>query len=119
MNGLYHKKIGLPARYHHPNCTVSVFWTHHAMKAALGDRYGEIAFVETIDLSLFETIEVEVTEGTISKILVRGEYSDNLDVTYALIPRAGQSWLIKTTWLNWWNDDHRLISRAKYVGGRG
>lgn len=107
---LYHKDIGLPARYRHPNATVKVEWTKHAINAAQSDRYGNVDVVDTIDLSRFETVEVEVTEGKIVKILVRGEFDDYLDVTYALIPIAGQAWKVKTTWLNMWDDHHRLTN---------
>ena len=117
MNGLFHKKIGLPANYRHPMAVVPVRWTFHAIKAANSDRYGNVQITDRIDLTKFETVEVEIVAGRIAKILVRGAYSDNLDVTYALIPQLGKEWVVKTTWLNWWNDDHRLISRSKYVGG--
>lgn len=113
---LYHKKFGLPTNYRHPMAMVEVRWTRHAINAAQSDRYGNVDIVKSINLKEFETIEVEVLDGKITKILVRGPFNDYLDVTYALIPIAGEPWTIKTCWLNLWDDEHRLgKSAGKYV----
>ena len=114
---LYHYTIGLPAKYRHPMATVRVEWTKHAERAAVTDRYGIVPIVTEVDLSRFFTVEVEQDErGVITKILVRGEFDSGHDVVYALVPRAGKPWVVKTTWLNAHTDVHRLGKSAwKYT----
>ena len=54
--------------------------------------------------------------GVVTKILVRGPFDNEHDVCYALVPRAGMPWVIKTTWLNHLSDTHRLVkSRDRYT----
>lgn len=116
---LYHYAIGLPENYRHPMATVRVEWTKHAERAAQDDRYGIIPIVKFIDLTRFHTVEVEKDErGVVTKILVRGPFDNDHDVCYALVPRAGMAWVVKTTWLNHFNDVHRIGKfRDRYVGG--
>ena len=114
---LYHYTIGLPANYRHPMAVVRVEWTKHAERAAANDRYGKIHLVKSVDLRNFHTVEVEKDErGVVTKILVRGPFDNEHDVCYALVPRAGMPWVIKTTWLNHLSDTHRLVkSRDRYT----
>ena len=99
--------------------TVRVEWTKHAERAAVTDRYGIVPIVKFIDLTRFHTVEVEKDErGVVTKILVRGPFDNEHDVCYALVPRAGMAWVVKTTWKNALTDTHSLKnSRHRYVGG--
>lgn len=96
---------------------VRVEWTKHAERAAADDRYGIIHLVKSVDLRDFHTVEVEKDgRGVITKILVRGPFDNEHDVCYALVPRAGKPWVIKTTWKNHLSDTHRLVkSRDRYT----
>lgn len=97
---------------------VKVEWTKHAERAAHDDRYGIIPLAKYIDLRAFHTVEVEKDErGVVTKILVRGPLDNDHDVCYALVPRAGMAWVVKTVWKNAHTDTHSLKnSRHRYVG---
>lgn len=114
---LYHYTIGLPANYRHPMAVVRVEWTKHAERAAADDRYGKIHLVKSVDLRRFHTVEVEKDgRGVVTKILVRGPFDNEHDVCYALVPRAGKPWVIKTVWKNAITDKHSLKnSRHRYT----
>lgn len=114
-DGLYHTEVGLPEGYRHPACAVPVTYSLHALNEARKDRYGFIPCPELLGLSRFETVEVEVVGGRLSKIVVRGAMTETKDVVYVLIPKAGKPWFCKTVWVNLKSDSHRTLDRSRYV----
>lgn len=110
---LYHAEIRLPDGFTIPTARVALKWTRHAERARWDDRYGMIPMFSTIPLSQFEVIEVGVEAGIIAKILVRGHYTDEIDICFVLIP--GPQYVVKTVWMNRRNDQHKTLDRSKYV----
>lgn len=115
QSGLYHAEVRLPEGYRHPRATVTVQYSNHAMMESRRDRYGSITLPESIDLSNFDTVEVEVIGGRVHKIVVRGALDSQRDVVYVLMPKAGRPWFCKTVWVNLRTDSHRTLDRSRYV----
>lgn len=114
-DGLYHASVMLPAGYRHPNCVVGIEYSRHAKDEARRDRYGLIDLPASVNLSGYQTVEVEVVGGAIHKIVVRGAMDDTRDRILVLMPRAGRAWLCKTTWVNLRSDSHKTLDRSRYV----
>lgn len=112
---LYHAEIGFPYGFKAPVGTYKLEWTNHADKARRDDRYGYIEMFDSINTNEFDVIELEVNSaGRPTKIVLRGELDNQFDVTFVLIPRVG-TWLVKTVWLNYWNDTHKTLNKTKYT----
>lgn len=114
-DGLYHAEVGLPERYRHPNSMVPVAYSNHARRAAGDDRYGSIPLPGVLHLTRFETVEVEISGGRVSKIVVRGPLDDTRDAVYVLIPNFGKRWFCKTVWVNLNSDQHKTLDKSRYV----
>lgn len=110
---LFHTDLGFPVKFQAPTGTYKLEWSNHANKARYDDRYGFIETFDTITTKDYTVIELLVEDGKIAKIVLRGELDNDFDITYVLIPRKG-SWLVKTVWLNYWNDTHKTLDTSKY-----
>lgn len=118
-DGLYHAEIGLPEGYRHPSGLVNIDYSAHARKAAGDDRYGYIPLPAAISLSRYKTVEVEILNGKVRKIVIRGALLMDIaerDVIFVLMPRAGKPWFCKTVWANLKSDSHKTLDRSRYVG---
>jgi hypothetical protein len=114
---LWHADIRLPSCATLPDWRVSLVWSNHADGERIKDRYArEIPRFETLPLSRFEVIEVETTPDAsrVTKWLVRGHWTTDLDLVFALIPTHKTSWFVKTVWVNERNDTHKTLDRSKY-----
>lgn len=112
---LYHTEVGFPNGFTSPKGVYGLEWSQHADRARCDDRYGYIEKFATIDTKNFTVIEVGFNSvGRPVKIVLRGELDNKFDITFVLIPRAG-SWLVKTVWLNYWNDTHKTLDQTKYT----
>lgn len=114
-DGLYHAEVGLPERYRHPACRVVIQYSQHALREARRDRYGMMELPDFVDLSTYRTVEVEVTSGRVSKLVVRGALDEYRDIVFVLIPKAGKPWFVKTVWVNLNSDTHRTLDRSRYI----
>jgi len=112
---LYHSDIRLPDGFTKPTARVELVWTRHADAARTDDRYGQIPRFANVPLSMFDVIEVGVEAGKVSKMLVRGHYSADIDVCFVLIPCKTDKWIVKTVWQNERTDVHRTLDRSRYV----
>lgn len=112
---LYHADIRLPDWYVAPTERVTLKWSDHALKAARSDRYGDIPQFDNIPLFAFETIEIETCEDYVTKYVMRGHWTADLDVVFVLIPMGKRPWLVKTVWINKRNDSHGTLDRSRYV----
>lgn len=110
---LWHSEIRLPTGFVAPTERVTLEWSIHADRARKDDRYAEIPKFKTIPLSVFSVIEVETTGSKVSKLVMRGHWTADLDVVFVLIP--GPVYFVKTVWINKRNDVHKTLDRSKYV----
>jgi len=113
--GLYHFEIGLPKGFRLPDYVVALVWTRHAQQASRNDRYRDIPQWKALNLASCETIEVEVTNKRVDKVVVRTSLDSTNDVVYVLIPKGSQPWVVKTVWINRQSDTHKTLDRSKYV----
>jgi hypothetical protein len=114
-DGLYHTDIALPTGYRHPAAMVSVTYSRHATEEARKDRYGLIDLPGSIDLRVYHTVEVEVKQGRVAKIVARGPLDNTHDKVIVLMPQMGQPWFVKTVWINRHDDLHRTLDHSRYV----
>lgn len=111
---LYHADIKLPDGFRLPNRVVNLYWTRHAERARLNDRYGVIPQMPMLDLSQCNTIEVGMEGRSVKKIVVRTPFDTFNDLVLVLIPGPG-AWVVKTVWFNQANDSHKTLDRSRYV----
>lgn len=111
---LYHADIRLPDGFRLPDQRVTLEWSRHAEQARTNDRYGIIPRFESIPLSRFSVVEVGVEGRKVEKVVVRGHWTETLDVVFVLIPTA-RDWFVKTVWVNERNDTHGTLDRSRYV----
>ena len=107
---LYHQQIGFPSTFRRPVGSFATRPTHHA--TARAKEYG-ITIPERINLNDYSIVEIEMIAGRLVKIVIRGEYDNYDDICMAVIPNRGVM-LIKTVWLNAWDDKHNTLDVSKY-----
>lgn len=114
MSGLFHKEIGFPnvklpeGRYELGK------YSHHALRAAEDDRYGEAKVLpKSIDMSQVDLVEIEVENDKVVKAVVRTDYDSKLDLVIVFMPQTHDNF-VKTVWFNEKTDQHRTLQRWKY-----
>lgn len=108
---LYHYSIGFPdvERF---SGIMKLEYSYHALNASNDDKYGMITLPNILDLLDTSTrlIEMEVTNGIMSKGVYRVKY----DKTYDLVLVVLRNGRVKTLWLNSVSDKHVTLDRSKY-----
>jgi Na+-transporting NADH:ubiquinone oxidoreductase subunit NqrA len=113
---LYHYSIGFPdvERF---SGIMQLEYSYHALNASNDDKYGMITLPNILDLTgldLLDTstrlIEMEVTNGIMSKGVYRVKYDKRYDLVLVVL-RNGR---VKTLWLNSVSDKHVTLDRSKY-----
>ena len=113
-DGLYHKEIAMPREVTALKAvTIRPTHTRHAREAALTDRYGVINLPEVVSFSGADVVEAEITEGRVSKLVVRRPYDEARDIVMAIGFRNSESFL-KSAWFNLRNDNHGTLNRERY-----
>lgn len=96
----------------------------HARRAALNDRFGQLASVPLAhEFTRDEIFEVEVERGEIVKFCarLREGFSANTGLQIDLIlvcmksVRTRGALFVKTLWLNLRSDVHRTLDKSKYI----
>lgn len=112
---LYHKDVGFPEDINMPrnfNPVMSLRYGSHAEAAAHNDRYGEMRLPHRIDVRKGTTIEIGVTGKTVTKMVIRFDYNEQLDMVLVIIPESS---FVKTVWFNEKGDKHSTLDRRKYA----
>ena len=110
---LYHREVYAPVPMFRSPGVVRVHYTDHAREQAETDRYGNMrAYLHKfIDFDEGEIVEVEVTDGLVSKRLVRIRATKELDLVLAVLSNGR----VTTVWVNQRDDRHSTLNRSKYV----
>lgn len=122
---IYSPEVYIPDWFEMPTERVKLRYSAHALYACNNDRYGAIPVFETIPLSRFNLVELGVGFGkvnrfgikakrVVTKIVVRGKFDQDRDITFALIP-SEQYYFVKTCWFNLSTDNHRTLMRKRYA----
>lgn len=124
---LYHPEIFMPNWFEAPTERATLEYSRHALYALSNDRYGGIPQFETIPLCRFSVVELGVKHAKrnqlgvpaappqVSKIVVRGRYSSELDIVFVLCPRGNGKYFVKTCWFNRNDDKHKTLRRERYA----
>lgn len=107
---LYHFEIGFPKGLNTKFGVLELNYTRHALNAANNDRYGRVNLPRKINTDNAKTIEVEVTDNYVTKIVYRIHYNDRYDLCVVV----GVECRVYTVWMNERNDGHRTLNRTKY-----
>jgi hypothetical protein len=110
---LYHTSIGFPSTFRAPVGEFALAYTHHALRAALNDRYGLIDLPASLRVSAARIIEIGHDNYRTSKILYRLAYSDDLDLCIVVVP--GVPMVVKTVWLQAKGDAHNTLDASRYA----
>ncbi len=114
-SALYHKDIFLPAPVATlGQMTIAPKVTRHAEQAAQSDRYGCIAIPSRVTFSGKDVVEAELTQGRVTKLVVRVAYDATRDLVLAIGFDKGASF-IKTVWFNLNSDTHSTLKRHLYA----
>lgn len=110
---LYHKDVFAPAPLFRSPGVLRVKYGTHAVNAAEQDRYGDLSRYLTpyIDMDEAEIVEVEVTDGRITKRVVRVPIRNELDIVLVIAADG----FVRTVWGNKYSDAHRTLDRSKYA----
>lgn len=115
----YHRDIGIPSNVTVPQRVVKCEYIGHADRERFDEKYGHIPRLDDVDLSTADVVEVAVSEGRVSKLLVRVPHptSRQDDIVMALRPGATKKhpWTVVTNWVNRKNDKHGTLDRSKYA----
>lgn len=110
---VYHKDVFAPGSIFASPGTLRVRYGHHAVQAAEDDRCGDLSryLRPYVDVDEAEIIEVEVTDGKITKRVLRVPIAPNLDLV--MVVKADG--FVKTVWGNFASDTHKTLDRSKFV----
>lgn len=109
----FHYSIGLPSNFTRPEHLVRLAYTLHARKRAAFKFGNELRLPGALNLSKFQVIEVTMTGNKVSKLVVRGAYTEKRDIVFVIVPRRDK-WLCVTVWPNDKCDIHKTLDRSKY-----
>ena len=107
---IFHHSIGFPSTFRRP---IGNFYTKPSRHAIARAQEKRIDIPRIVNLSDFDIIELEITNGRIAKMVIRGEYDDYDDICMAVNFDRG-SLFIRTVWLNDINDTHNTLDTSKY-----
>ncbi len=110
---LYHKDVYAPEVIFRSPGVLRLRYSRHAREAAIDDRYEDLTpyLRDYRDFDDAEIVEVEMTEGQISKRVVRFQVSDTL----VLVMAVSSDGFVRTVWGNRVTDRHATLDRRKYV----
>lgn len=110
---LYHRSVYAPAAMFRSPGVVRLHYTRHALQAAKDDKYGDMTrYLRTyLDFDAADIVEVEVTNGEITKRVIRVPVNNEL-VLVMVVSGIGR---VITVWANQLNDDHASLDRTKFV----
>lgn len=113
---LYHRSVYAPAPMFRSPGVVRLEVTHHARQAAKDDRYGDLSkyLRHYLDFDATDIVEVEVTDGVITKRTVRLPVTPDLVLVLVV---SGEGRVI-TVWGNRRDDDHATLNTKKFVQPR-
>lgn len=108
----YHALKGFPASLNLPTKTYLLNYTKHARQEALKDMYADkISLPTHLDFSSVDISKIVVVNKTITKMMCRKPYNEELDLTLVIDPRDRS---VITVWLNEKNDNLGNIYLHKY-----
>ena len=107
---LYHFEVYMPEAFKRPVFEGELFYSAHAKRAALDDRYGAIVLPRYFNAEVATLIEVETEKGVPVKQLWRQPLDEKHDLVLA-IQRDG---LVRTVWINVRNDAHTTLQAHRY-----
>lgn len=110
---LYHKDVFAPEQYFRSPGVMRLRYGHHAKAAAADDRFGDLTpyLRPYVDIDEAEVVEVEVTNGAVTKRILRVPVRDDL----ALVLVVMDNGFVKTVWGNRTEDTHKTLHRGRYV----
>lgn len=134
-DGLYHRETGIPWHLFEPFAkqAYGLEYGQHARRAALDDRFGQLASVPLSYCPDHASVfEVEVEQGRIVKFAARlsvgfSVVSDSrksmvgfgkaIDLILVCTPslRDSNNLFVKTLWLNERTDGHHTLDKSKYI----
>ena len=110
---LYHKDVYLPKGLALPTAPFGLWWSGHARRACLNDRYGVIEPPTGIDPRSAQVIEVETdSAGRAVKVVYRQPYRAGLSLCIVVLL---DGYVVKTAWLNQANDRHSTLDTRRYA----
>lgn len=110
---LYHRAVYAPVPLFRSPGVMRVRYTRHARQAALDDRYGDLTpfLRHYVDFDVAEIVEVELTDGVISKRVIRLPLPGGF-VLVMVVSGIGR---VITVWANRAADRHHSLERSKFV----
>lgn len=115
MQKRYHKDVYAPPELFYSPGVVRLRYSLHALRAAEGDRLGNLSYYlpTVLDFDTAEIVEVELdaSAGHISKRVARLKVLDDL----AIVLVVADNGTVCTVWGNREADRHESLRKRKYV----
>lgn len=113
---LYHESTGFPVKINLPKM-IKLWYSKHAQRAAITDRYGAIGLQNDWEHSNGRIIEMETdTRGNPVKLVIRASYDSFHDICVVISLEAPvhDRLVVKTVWLNLKTDNHATLNENVY-----
>jgi hypothetical protein len=112
-DGLYNRgAYGLPARSAEAFAgIVELHYARHAHDEHLVETLGTDLLPSSIDIQENDVVEIQVSNGTVAKGIVRYPWDDGRDLCFVLVPYKNtvNHFFVKTVWFNLVSDKHRTL----------
>lgn len=119
MTFAFHRLVFWPdvCRAALPSGVHRLFWTDHALRETVQDKYGVIPQVHQLDLNACDIFECRIQfGGGLESLALRTQCPGrpDFDICLVLVPHKEDILRVKTVWLNHVGDVHRTLDESRY-----
>lgn len=114
---LYHRDIFLPPVVSAlANRQYNLAYTRHALTEAVNDKLGALTHApRSVKFQTYEIVEAELTDGEVTKLVVRLSYDERRDLILVLRHFDDGAATVVTVWTNAIGDKHKTLNRKNYA----
>ena len=112
MTKLFHREVFMPETLLNQivGKEVKFSFSHHAKSECRNDRYGFIIPPTSVKVEASKVVELESTDGKVSKVVYRQALDAQRDIVLVFLPDG----FVKTLWINLASDNHRTLNKGAF-----
>lgn len=109
MIKLFHREVHMPEALLNQivGKEIKFSFSYHARSECRNDRYGFIIPPTSVKIEAAKVVELESTDGKVSKVTYRQALDGNRDIVLVFMPNG----FVKTLWVNLSSDKHYTLKR--------
>lgn len=115
---LYHRDVFFPEGVlsSYVDYQWNLAYTRHALREAVQDKLGTLTHApRSVRFIDDEVIEIETTNGAVTKLVIRTQYDDRRDLILVLRNMQDGAATVITLWTNAVDDNHNTLDKSKYA----